>query len=227
MRIIVSTVFLLLFFGSQIIAQDTANIEVVKFKWNIYIPQNEINIMERLDTRNPTSTMQITPVTIPRTTSNTTKRTTEKTVEERSRDLARIERAAVINGASSSGKAFLYELKIKNKDEKMIKSFVWEYQSAENPLRDDSNRQFLCVEKIKSNESETLRIQSFLPPTNVVEAADAKKKRDNNYASDILINRVEYTDGTVWQRPGWDGSKIALDSSLISEKLKFNKCAVL
>lgn len=226
MRVIVSVVFIFLMFGNQISAQDTAKIEVVKFVWNMYVPNTETDSSAQFD---PTITRQPQPVnpgSLPRT--DRTNRTNEKTIEERSRDLSTVERVARKTGASPPGNIFVYQLKIKNTDTKVVKSFVWEYQPAgETALQTGSSRQFLCVEKIKAGGSETLRIFSHLPPVNVVDASDSKNKSDKNHASEILINRIEYSDGTVWQRPDWDAGAFLLESPRITEKLKTSDCAAL
>jgi hypothetical protein len=60
----------------------------------------------------------------------------------------------------------------------------------------------------------------------VVDAA-AGEATGKNSAVDVMINRVEYADGTVWKRLDWDDSRYRLDSPQIAEKLKFNECTVL
>lgn len=227
MRVIFSVVVTFLAFGSQVTAQNTAQLEVVKFIWNMYVPYKEIDTSAiQEDPRALKQPEQLNTGSIKRQERNA--QAGEKTIEERSRDLAKVERAARRSASATPENIFVYELKIKNTDSKAIRSFIWEYRSAgETQSANISSRQFLCSEKIKAGDSETLRIFSHLPPTNVVDTSDSKNKSDKNHASDILINRVEYADGTVWQRPDWDGSKFALDSPQIAEKLKNSACAVL
>lgn len=227
MKVIVSVVFVFLVFGNQAPAQDAANIEVIKFVWNIYVPVKAIDASAiQDDPRALRQPEQLNTGSLRR--SERSAQAGEKTIEERSRDLARVENAARKSASPKPENIFVYELKIKNTDSKAIKSFIWEYRPAGGAESQNiSTRQFLCVEKIKAGDSEMLRIFSHLPPANVVDASNSKNKSDKNYASDILINRVKYSDGTFWQRPGWDSSQIALDSPQLKEKLKNSNCAVL
>ena len=41
---------------------------------------------------------------------------------------------------------------------------------------------------------------AFSPPTRTVNANEADKKIDSQFKSSIVINRIEYTDGSIWQR---------------------------
>lgn len=204
-----------LLFVNQVTAQNTARVEVIKFNWSMYDRKQETENSSLLSTG-----------IFNRPDSNN--RTGEKTVEERSWDLTKIERAAVREASAPSGNIFVYELKVKNLDGKAIKSFIWEYQAAKQTAPQNVfSRQFVCVEKIKPGDSKKLRIVSHLPPLNVVSAAAAHDKSERSYAVDIVINRVEYDDGTVWQRSGWVDSKLAPNAPEIAEILKNNDCAVL
>lgn len=204
-----------LVFTDQITAQEAAKVEVIKFNWSMYDRRKVVNESALFEEE-----------TINRPGRNT--RIREKTIEEQSRDLRRIESAAKRDAAAPSGSIFLYMLKLKNLDEKTIKSFIWEYQPVkESAPQNASSRRFLCVEKIKAGDSKTLRIISHLPPSNVVDASVSSSEAKKDFAVDVVINRVEYADGTVWKRVDWDDSKYRLDSAEITEKLKFNDCAPL
>lgn len=204
-----------LVFTDRITAQDTAKIEVVKFNWSMYDRRKVLDAPALFDGE-----------TINRPGRNN--RIREKTIEEQSRELARIENAARRSALAPPGNIFLYKLKVKNLDERTIKSFIWEYQSAkESALQNASRRRFLCVGKIKAGDSKTLNIISHLPPVNVVDASVPVGESRNDFAVDLVINRVEYADGTIWKRTDWDDSGYALDSSKIAGKLRFNDCAAL
>ncbi len=204
-----------LVFADQITAQDKAQVEVIKFRWSMYDRKKLINesaLFNEEATNRP----------------GRNNRMAEKTIEEQSHDLRRIESAARKTASAPSGNIFLYELKVKNLDEKTIRSFIWEYQPVkESTLQNASSRRFLCVEKIKEGDSKTLRIVSHLPPVNVVDAAVSGDESMKDFAVDVVINRVEYADGTVWKRVDWDDSRYMLDSTQIDRKLKNNNCAAL
>ena len=204
-----------LVFADQITAQDTAKVEVVKFNWSMYDRRKIINESALFDGQASNRPGR-------------SNRMIEKTIEERSQDLSRIENAARRSALPPPGNIFLYQLKVKNLDEKTIKSFIWEYQPVrESVPQNPSSRRFLCIQKIKTGDSKTLRIISHLPPVNVVEASVSNGESKKDFVVDVLINRVEYADGTVWKRVDWDDSKYALDSPKIAEKLRFNDCTAL
>src|SRR5947209_5769325 len=52
---------------------------------------------------------------------------------------------------------YIYRMQLKNIGTKLIKSFIWEYQSSPDVL-DSSARQFLCTVKAKPNETKGLEI---------------------------------------------------------------------
>lgn len=204
-----------LVFADQITAQDTAKVEVVKFNWSMYVRRKVINESALFDGQASSRPGR-------------SNRMIEKTIEERSQDLSRIENAARRTALPPPSNIFLYELKVKNLDEKTIKSFIWEYQLVrESVPQNASSRRFLCIQKIKAGDSKTLRIISHLPPVNVVEASVSSGESKKDFVVDVLVNRVEYADGTVWKRVDWDDSKYVLDSPEIAEKLRFNDCTAL
>ncbi len=94
---------------------------------------------------------------------------------------------------------FRYRVNLKNTGIKVIKAIVWDYQASDtDEFIDVTHRQFRCSAKIKPNENERLEGYSTLPPTHVI-AASGKK----NFSERAIINRIEYADGTSWQRAEW------------------------
>ncbi len=231
---IFSAVLMLFVFVGPLTAQDAVKIEVVKFNWSMYDLQRVADDRDFFDNRNLTDPND--PVNRPDPLSRTNPRTLNpkgKSIEEQSRDLARIEANAAKAAEPDKGNIFLYEMQVKNLHEKAVKSFVWEYLSVKdvNLPQSASNRRFFCREKIKPGAGKTMRIVSHLPPVNVVDASSADnsdgEKGKKNFAVDIMIDRVEFEDGTVWKRPGWDDSKFNPDAPLLVQKLKINNCAAL
>lgn len=131
-------------------------------------------------------------------------------------------KAAEINAARSGqpqSKFYFYRLEIKNASTKAVKSFAWAYQPAESP--DPFDRQFFCVVKAKSNESKAFELFSPLAPSRVVDASKAGDKPEKDAKGRIIINQIEYTDGSVWQRPGWNPKTFSVESM---EKVANGKC---
>lgn len=120
-------------------------------------------------------------------------------IENRSRDMRVTERRAVTDANyKRSEDTYGYSVEIKNRGTRIIKTIFWDYQivessEAENPSR----RQFRCVVNIKTNGKKLLEGVSSIPP--VIGAPSTEKTLTHK----VVINRIEYADGTIWQRPDW------------------------
>jgi hypothetical protein len=66
-----------------------------------------------------------------------------------------------------------------------------------------TRHQFLCGVDIRSGKDKELEGFSVTAPSNVVSADSIAKGVKNPFQEKIVINRVEYSDGTIWQRPDW------------------------
>lgn len=134
-------------------------------------------------------------------------------------------KAAEINAARSGqpqSRFYFYRLEIKNASTKAVKSFAWAYQPAESP--DPSDRQFFCVVKAKPNESKAFELFSPLAPSRVVDASKAGDKPEKDSKGKVIINKIEYTDGSVWTRPGWNPATFSADAT---QKIETGKCVGL
>jgi hypothetical protein len=111
-------------------------------------------------------------------------------------------RAMRVRGAPVRG--FAYEMRLRNQGAKAIKALFWEFQFGDpsSPLG-ISRRQFGCRGRMKRGEVKELAVFSASPPTHVISAEPAGDGTEAAVATKVLINRVEYADGTVWQRTDW------------------------
>lgn len=103
-------------------------------------------------------------------------------------------------GGPSSGYQYEYRVKVKNVGSKKVTSLVWEYHVVDSPVAAASRRLFQCAEELKPGESKRLHAFTPLAPVTVVSAdgaGDAPK-------AEVVINRIEYADGSAWQRAGWE-----------------------
>jgi hypothetical protein len=116
----------------------------------------------------------------------------EKNVQE-----SRSPKAKTVDG-------YLYRAKVQNSGTKVIDILFWEYQFAEqaNP-QNVTRHQFLCGVSIRQGKDKELEGFSAIPPNNVVNIETLSKKDGNPFIENIVINRVEYADGTIWQRKDW------------------------
>jgi hypothetical protein len=141
----------------------------------------------------------------------------EGTIEARSAALER----SVQESRSSKSKAvdgFIYQAKIRNASTKTIEILFWEYQFKElaNPAN-VSSREFLCGVNIKPDKEQELSVFSTFSPSDLISAGSLDNKTGNIFEEKILINRVEYADGTILQRKDWSYSKIKASLNSVLE----------
>jgi hypothetical protein len=100
---------------------------------------------------------------------------------------------------------FMYQARIRNAGKNIIEVLFWEYRFKElaNPAN-VSSRHFLCGVHIKPGKEQELSIFSTFSPGGVVSAGSLEDKSGKLFEEKILINRVEYADGTIWQRKDWN-----------------------
>jgi hypothetical protein len=97
---------------------------------------------------------------------------------------------------------YLYEAKIKNAGKKTIKMIVWEYLLFDPETEVQIGRhQFTATSKIRPGKTANLVGYSSTPPTSILQAKKVGKESANKYAERVVINRIEYDDGSFWQRP--------------------------
>lgn len=123
----------------------------------------------------------------------------EKSVQE-----SRTPKAKPVDG-------FAYRVKIQNASAKVVEVVFWEYQFKElaNPTT-VARRQFLCGVNIKPDKEKELQAFSTLGPSDVISVASLANKSENLFEEKVVINRVEYADGSIWQRRDWNFAEVKL-----------------
>ena len=98
-----------------------------------------------------------------------------------------------------------YRVKFRNAGEKAVEVLFWEYQFTEtaNPAN-VARRQFLCGVGIKPGKEKEVISFSVSGPSNVVSAGSLASESGPAYGERVVVNRVEYADGTIWQRKDWN-----------------------
>jgi hypothetical protein len=134
------------------------------------------------------------------------------TIDERRAALEKIEQEAK-SPKTVTVDGFTYQAKIRNAGTNTIEVLFWEYQFIEraNPANIVSH-QFLCGVNIKANKEKELLVFSTSSPVKLISLDSLGDKANNVFDEKILINRVEYSDGTIWQRKNWNF--MALKSSI-------------
>jgi hypothetical protein len=114
-----------------------------------------------------------------------------------------------VQESRSSGRktvnGFEYQVKVRNASTKIIEIVFWEYQFIES--KDPANllrRQFLCGVNIKPNKEKELEAFSLASPSVAVNVDSLANKSEKLFAEKVVINRVEYADGSIWQRKDWN-----------------------
>lgn len=128
------------------------------------------------------------------------------TVDGRS---AALENAVQQSRAAKAVDGFTYRTKIRNASNKPIEIVFWEYQFKESPTATEiTRRQFLCGVDLKPSKDKELQGFSLSGPYDVI-SVDALARRSANVGEEkALINRVEFADGTIWQRKGWNFAEV-------------------
>jgi hypothetical protein len=126
---------------------------------------------------------------------------------------AALERAVQESRAPKPVDGFSYRAKIHNASGKVIEVIFWEYQFKETTNSTAvSRRQFLCGVSIKPEKDKELQAFSLSAPRDVV-SVDALANKSDTGEDKVLINRVEYADGSIWQRKDWKFGEVRLGYS--------------
>ncbi|HEX8500660.1 MAG TPA: hypothetical protein VF659_08720 [Pyrinomonadaceae bacterium] len=100
---------------------------------------------------------------------------------------------------------FAYKVKVRNAGPKVIEVLFWEYQFEE--AADPSNlgrRQFLCGVNIKGGKEKELLAWSASGPNGAISVDSLANRAASPYRERVVVNRIEYADGSIWQRKGWN-----------------------
>lgn len=130
----------------------------------------------------------------------------EKTVQE-----SRSSKTKVVDG-------FIYQAKIRNASTRTVEILFWEYQFKEraNPANVSSHK-FLCNVNIKPGKEYELSVFSTFSPSDLISAGSLDNTSGNLFEETILINRVEYADGTSLQRRDWNYAQIKASLARVLE----------
>ena len=134
----------------------------------------------------------------------------EDTIDGRSAALEKIVQESRTPNAKTVD-AFAYMVRIQNTSKKAIEILFWEYQFVDpsNPAN-VARRQFLCGANVKPDKEKELQAFSLLGPTDVVSVGNLASGSEKVFQERVVINRVEYADGSVWQRKDWNSAEIKL-----------------
>ena len=129
-------------------------------------------------------------------------------VESRSASLDQIAQEA---SESPRVDGFTYEVKFKNLNTKQTQIIFWEYQFKETmPAGNTSRRRYVCGVKIKPDKDKLIQIFSTLGPGTVINVKELMKGSGKQFDESVIIDRIEFEDGSIWQRKDWSFAEAKL-----------------
>jgi hypothetical protein len=189
--------------------QEDSLVEVIDFKYlksrqmiknqdsPVVAPAPDMSVVKKNDLRNPLPQATIGVIDPNTQTTDGRAAALERNVQE-----ARSPKSTSVEG-------YTYQAKIRNVHTQNIEIVFWEYQFKE--LSNPTNvvrRQFLCSVKIKPGKERELQAFSVLGPSDVISVGSLTNKSRDLFEEKVLINRMEYADGTIFQRKDWNYAEI-------------------
>jgi hypothetical protein len=148
----------------------------------------------------------------------TTPMSNDRDLGSRRADLRNMERKATASSAETRGDTYQLRLEVKNTGTNVVRSLIWEFKPTAGP-DDYDPKQYLCALRVKPKEKKILDLWTAYAPVKVI-SVDARANALED--AEVIINKIEYADGSVWKRRGWY-YKLPTDSS---QKLSEGKCSV-
>ena len=98
--------------------------------------------------------------------------------------------------------AFLYKVSLRNNSIKTIKAIDWDYVFfSSNTQSETGHLEFTSEEKIGPGKTKELSVMARHPPAKTVSVYALDKTERQGLDGQVVIVRLEYTDGSIWQRP--------------------------
>lgn len=97
---------------------------------------------------------------------------------------------------------YRYRTTLRNDSSKTIKSIDWDYLFVDDAAQVlIARHQFTSDETIKPGKTKEIYVLYLTPPVRTVSTERLASKEPLPYSEHIVIARVTYADGTVWQHP--------------------------
>lgn len=97
---------------------------------------------------------------------------------------------------------FLYKVTIKNAGTKAIKSLDWDHVFFDPQTKIETGRhQFTGDEKIAPGKQREFTVFASHPPAQTISVYELNRHERATVGEAIVIMRILYADGSVWQRP--------------------------
>jgi hypothetical protein len=97
---------------------------------------------------------------------------------------------------------YIYEVNVSNTGDKGIRTLIWDYVFFEPGTEQEvGRRRFVNKIRISPGKKRSVVVRTASSPTLTVDARKAGKKPEDQYSEQVVVQRVEYADGSVWQAP--------------------------
>jgi hypothetical protein len=97
---------------------------------------------------------------------------------------------------------FMYKVSVRNTGAKAIKSLDWDHVFFDTETKAETGRhQFTGDEKIAPGKQKEFVVFVSSPPSSTISVHKLQKRERETIGESIVVVRVEYADGSVWQRP--------------------------
>ena len=123
---------------------------------------------------------------------------------DRVRREARADSAIIEQGRRKSPPryGFMYKLSVRNTGTKAIKSLDWDHIFFDPDMKAETGRhQFTGDEKIGPGKQKEFNVFISAPPSHTISVDKLNKGERETVGERVVIMRIQYADGSVWQRP--------------------------
>ena len=183
MKPILLLVLIAFFLPQQQVEREESDLLIVKFSW---ARDKQESHMIR-GAQNPGG-----PITTPIPSDN-------RDLTSRRVDLRTMEKKAEVT-AEKPVEYYQLRLELKNTGPNVVRSLVWEFRPTAGPA-DYQPKQYLCALRVKPKEKKTLEIWTPYVPVKLI---SVDERKDALKDGTVVINQIEYADGSVWKKRGWN-----------------------
>jgi hypothetical protein len=108
----------------------------------------------------------------------------------------------VANSAAEAPPLPSYQLRLelKNTGTNVVRSLAWQYKPT--AMHEDYEpKQYLCALEVRPKEKKLLELWTPYAPVKVISVDERSNALKDG---EVVINKIEYTDGSVWTKRGWN-----------------------
>jgi len=100
------------------------------------------------------------------------------------------------------GVRYVYRARIRNTGDKTIREIGWEYLLSDPTTELEVGRHLHSMKiNLPAGKTKELIARSNRPPAGILLASNDSAEAHAKYSERVIINRIRYADGSVWQRP--------------------------